>query len=115
VTRDETEFLLARLSAAYGRRPATQHVVDEWHRALETLPVAACHRALDQLIADGNPGPNVAQLAAKARALNNTSGGYAPPDWHGPNDAGRQAIAKAKQALADARRNSPYEKARDPW
>ena len=115
MTRDETEFLLARLSAAYGRRSATQHVVDEWHRALEQLPVGACHRALDSLIADGNPGPNVAQLAAKARAVNNSNTpAYTSPDWDGPVDAGRQAIARAKQALADARRNSPYERT-DPW
>ena len=112
MTRDETTFLLARLCAAYGRRQATQLVVDEWARALEHVRVNAAHAALDALIAEGNAGPNVAQLAARARALdnNNRPAAYVPQDWAGPNDAGRDAIAKAKQTLAQARRNSPYER-----
>jgi hypothetical protein len=62
--RTEVERLLGRISAAYGRRPATESQVAEWHRHLATHDAQRIILALDQHIAGGGPGPSVADLLA---------------------------------------------------
>lgn len=106
MTRDEVRFLLGRLGAAYGRRPPTPEVVDEWERALRRYPAADAHATLDRLVDDGDPGPNLATFVGRVRALHPPP---APPRvvpdpvvvelWGGPTRRGRELVAKAKAVL----------------
>lgn len=101
MTRAEVRFLLARVAAAYGRRPPEAHVVDEWHRALGRHPAAHVYAALDVWIAEGRPGPNVAQLVATVRDPGPPQPRAVPDPlpWGGPTARGRELIAKARSAL----------------
>lgn len=104
MTRDETRFLLHRLCTAYGRRAPDQATVDEWQRGLEKVRVNCAHAALDALIQEGNAGPNLAVLVARARALDDTRRPvYVPDKWDGPNESGRSAIRDLKRKLQQMR------------
>lgn len=96
MTRDEVRFVLARVAAIWGRRPAAPAVIDEWFLALADQPAPRVHAVLDQLVRQGADGPNLAQFAALVRA--STPRGFTPPapEWPGPDDAGRAAIARIR-------------------
>jgi hypothetical protein len=96
MTRDEVRFVLARVAAIWGRKPAAPVVVDEWFNALAEYPAGRVHTTLDQLVRQGADGPNLAQFVALVRA--NAPRGFTPPapEWGGPDDAGRRAIARIR-------------------
>lgn len=105
MTRDEVRFLLGRFGAAYGRRPPTAAVVDEWERALRRYPAVDAHATLDRLIDQGDPGPSLPAFVAQVRALHPTGPRVVPDPvaplelWGGPTQRGRDLVAKAKSIL----------------
>ena len=96
MTRDEVRFVLARVGAIWGRRSAAPAVVDEWFQALSDQPAPRAHAVLDQLVRQGADGPNLAQFAALVRANRPRSVIPPLPEWAGPDDAGRAAIARIR-------------------
>jgi hypothetical protein len=96
VTRDEVRFVLARVGSAWGRKPATSAVLDEWCRALAGFDVAVGHAAVDRLVTQGAPGPNLAQFVAVVRAMApHRDDEPEPVVWTGPTERGRQLAADA--------------------
>lgn len=134
MTADEVRFLLARFGAAYGRRRPGPDVIDEWERALRRYPASDAHRALDRLIDDGQPGPNLATFVAHVRAQQppEPAAPSRPPPrlldpldepepdldalWQGPTDQGRALIADAWRRLATAPEwRRPRDAEPEPW
>jgi hypothetical protein len=115
VTRDETRFLLGRIGAAYGRRPPTANVLDEWERALRRYPATEAHATLDQLIDSGDPGPSLPQFLAHLRARHpNVEGPRVvpnPPDdgppGTGPTQRGKDLIEWVRSRLDHPTANEP--------
>lgn len=103
MTRDEVRFLLGRVGAAYGRKPPTADVLDEWDRALRPFTATDAHAALDALIDSGAPSPNLATFVAHVRARQPPIRVVPDPPpgslWDGPTQRGRDLIDKAKSVL----------------
>lgn len=125
MTRDEVRFLLARLGAAYGRRPVGPDVAAEWERALRRYPAGDAHQALNRLIDEGEPGPSLPGFVAHVRALqpprSAPSADRLPdpdastgPPYAGPTESGRRLARIARERLWAAPEWQPVRDRREP-
>jgi hypothetical protein len=115
VTRDEVQFLLHRVRAAWEMRPPTPEVLDEWDRALRSYPASDGHGALDRLIANETTrAPNLSTFVGHVKAMRPPTpsvvvfrGPDADPDepdpdppYDGPTPRGRNLALFARMILA---------------
>lgn len=68
MTRDETHFLLARISRCFGRKPPDATTVDEWLKFLGDVPVTVAHDMLDRLVRQGGQGPSLSTFVDVCRS-----------------------------------------------
>jgi hypothetical protein len=67
MTRNETNTVLTRISAIWGRRPANPTVTDEWFKALASYPAPWANTTLDTMIRTGATGPTLPEFVALVR------------------------------------------------
>lgn len=103
MTRDETRTLLTRIRRAWGQRPPEPAEVSDWYRSLRDHHADDAHLIVDRMVGESSAPPTLARIVASLRAADHPPTAPEPPPWDGPTDAGRAAIRRARQALADAR------------
>lgn len=74
MTRDESAAVLALISTLWGRRPASDALIDAWADELVDIDVATARRRVRDMARDGARGPSLADLlhAATPRTRRST-------------------------------------------
>lgn len=67
MNRADTKMLLAKISNLFGRRKATEDVIDDWHAMFADVDTQDVHEALNRIFMAGDEGPSASKLMAEIR------------------------------------------------